>query len=200
MISRLTRLFAFGLLLGAAANAATMFIQTAAGTGGIFSDTSRIQAAGANDTPTLILDGSPVTSTFFSALVQPFSGTKTSSTTTLIIPIHVVTENSITVFNDPTNLAFDITVNLVESVSGGVATFSTTGGAMGSHALTNGQFLEITPLANSNLGTNSTVQAQFQLVSSLGTQATPEPGSMLLIGLGLVSLAVMGGRLRNVRR
>jgi hypothetical protein len=171
-----------------------MFIQTAAGTGGSFSDTSRIQAAGNNITPSLTLDGPAVAATLFNATVQPFSGTKTTSATTLFINIHIVQENSVTTFDDSVNGTFTVSIPLNETATGGGtgATFSTAGGATVYHALTSGHYLEITPLADANITNGEGEQANFQLVSSI--TAVPEPASMLLTAFGAAGLAIFARR------
>ena len=181
-------LFLF-LTLTALANADAMFIQTDAATGGIFADSSRIQAAGANDTPTLTVDGPAVISTLYTLLLQPSGLPKTTSSTTLFDHIALVQENGLTVFVG----LFPFSQPLTETVSGGVPTFAALQGPTATLALTNGRFLFITPLANPNIAANAVVQASFQLSST-----APEPSSTLLIGAGLMVLAAIARRKRAV--
>jgi hypothetical protein len=178
------------LLLGSTlvAHADTMFIQTDAATGGIFVDTSRIQVAGTNDTPTLTLDAAPIISDLYTFLLQPFSGTKTSSSTTIFDHVAIVQDNSITVFNG----LFLFSQPVTETVTGGIATFAALQGPQVTLALTNGRFLKITPLANPDIGANPVVKANFQLSST----GVPEPSSFLFVSAGLAGLAAIVRRRR----
>ena len=181
-------LFSTMLLTLSSARADSMFIQTAAGTGGMFTDTSRVQAAGTNDTPTLTLN-IPAASSFVTALLQPFSGTKTSSTTTLFVNINIVEDNASIVYSASSNTPFTVSIPLTETVVAGNATFSTPGGSPSYHILTNGEFLEIQPLANADLSSNSTIQANFSLLST-----SPEPASVMLTALGFAGLVLFARR------
>jgi hypothetical protein len=173
------------------AHADSIFVQTNAATGGIFTDTSRIQAAGTNDFPTLTLDAAPIITTLYTLTLQPFSGTKTTSSTTLFDQVTTVQDNGITVFSGFSSFSQLVT----ETVSGSVATFAASQGPQITIALSNGHFLKITPLADSDIGANGVVTADFQL-SSTGA-AVPEPSSFLLLSAGLTGLAAIIGRRRN---
>jgi hypothetical protein len=172
------------------ARADSIFLQTDSATGGIFTDTSRIQAAGTNDSLTLTLNAAPIISTLYTVLLQPFGGTKTTSSTTLFDHVTLVQDNSITVFTG----TFSFSQPLTETVTGGVATFAASQGPEVTLALTNGHFLEITPLADPNIGANSVVTASFQLTSAA---PVPEPSSFLFVSAGLAGLATIFGRRRR---
>ncbi len=98
-------------------------------------------------------------SDLYTLLLQPFSGTKTSSTTTLFDHIALVQDNGTTVFSG----LFQFSQPLTETVVGGVATFAALAGPTATLALTNGRFLKVTPLANADIAANAKVQASFQL-------------------------------------
>ena len=91
------------------------------------------------------------------------------------------------------NGTFTVTVPLVETVVGGVASFSAPNGAASFHVLTDGRFLEITPLADSNITNGENEQANFRLLSSA---PVPEPETLLLAGIGLIALSLIGRRYR----
>jgi hypothetical protein len=173
------------------AHADSIFLQTDAATGGIFTDTSRIQASGTNDFPTLTLDAAPIITTLYTLTLQPFSGTKTTSSTTLFDHVTLVQDNSITVFTG----TFSFSQPLTETVTGGVATFAALQGAQITVALTNGRFLKITPLADPDIGANAVVTADFQLSST--ATAVPEPSSFLFLSAGLAGLAAIIERQRS---
>jgi hypothetical protein len=170
------------------AHATTVFIQTAAATGGTFTDTSRIQAAGANDSFNITLDGPAVTADLYVLSLQVFTGTKTSSTATLNDQIHVVTLDGVTQFSG----LFAFTQPVAESVLAGAATFSASQGPSFTMHLTNGEFLTITPLANLNIATSGQTEALYQLSST-----APEPSAVLFVGAGLLGLAAFGRKLRR---
>jgi hypothetical protein len=172
------------------AHADSIFLQTNAATGGIFADTSRIQAAGVNDTVTLTLNAAPIVSNLYTFLLQPFGGTKTTSSTTLFDDATLIEDNSTPVFSG----TFLFSQPLTESVTAGVATFAALQGSQISVPLSNGRFLIITPLADPNIATNNVVTADFQLSS---TAAVPEPSSFLFVSAGLTVLAAIIGRRRS---
>jgi hypothetical protein len=190
-ITYLLPLLLFGMTFVARAD--SIFLQTNAATGGTFTDTSRIQAAGVNDTVTLTLNAAPIVSTLYTFLLQPFSGTKTTSSTTLFDDVTLIEDNSAVVFTG----TFLFSQPLTESVTAGVATFAALQGPPVTVPLSNGHFLIITPLADPNIATNDVVTADFQLSSTL---PVPEPSSFLFVAAGLTGLAAIIGRRRNSSR
>jgi len=168
----------------------TSFIQLPSEGPLVFTDNSVMNVQGVNDTPTLTLDGAPTVGELYNIALSPTSGTKSNGSVLLHDDVALVQINSVTVFTGSATFSQTFT----ESVTANVATFAALAGSPFTIHLTNGEYLTITPLANSNLGTNSIVDADFLLTSNL---PTPEPASMLFVGSGLFVLAAVAGRLRR---
>ncbi len=180
------------------ASATPMFIQTASALPADLTDTSRIISAGANIFPDLTPDAPGVRLAFITGALRPFGGTKSSSTATLTARVSLIQEPALTSVFAGT---FAVPIPVVETVVAGVPTFSTPGGAAVYQALTNGHYLQITPLANSNFGSSSIVKATFELLSAPPPPPgpIPEPASVLLTGCGIAGAVLLDRRRRIAR-
>jgi hypothetical protein len=184
----------FTLLLcgaGFLVNADTLYIQTSSAGPYVFSDGSSFAVNGVNDTPpALTLNGASVTSELYAVTTLTVTGgTKSTSNKTLTDDIALVQDNSITQYTG----LFPFYQVFTETASGNTATFSVAAGAPITIHLINGDYLTITPLANSSVTAGSIVDATYALTSS---PPVPEPASMLIVGAGLFALAIIGRKLR----